>query len=128
MVAAVVGALIAVRAAPAPIGGFAVMWLCGALAGRVWARRRRRELGRTIFDFETDTVRLSPLDGGELELPIAGAVVARETSNDEEAPIWLVMRFANGSRMRLCQGEERDIDRVLAILRRFHVKVSERQD
>jgi hypothetical protein len=124
VVAAVVGALIVARAAPAPLGGFALMWLLGALAGRLWARRRRRELGRAILDFDAETVRLSPQGGGELQLPTAGAVVTRETSNDEEAPLWLVIRFADGTRMRLCRGEERDVDRVLAVLRRFHVSVA----
>ncbi len=123
VVAAIVGTLIAVRAAPAPLGGFAIMWLCGALAGRLWARRRRRELGRAVLDFETETARLSPLEGVEREVAIRGAVVTRETSNDEEAPLWLVMRFHDGSRIRLCRGEERDVDRVSAILRRFHVSV-----
>lgn len=122
-VAGIVTILILVRAAPAPLAIFALVWIAGAVFARRWARKRRRELGRTLLDFEFEKATFAPLEGSTTELPLEGACAVKEASNDDEAPIWLVLRLADGTRIRLCRGEDRDVDRVLVVLRRFHVRV-----
>lgn len=122
-VAGVVTILILLRAAPAPLAIFAVFWIAGATLVRRWARTRRRELGRAVLDFEAESATFVPLEGSAKHLSTNGAMAVKEASNDEEAPIWLVLRFSDGTRARLCRGEEREVDRVLVVLRRFHVKL-----
>ncbi|MBL9024288.1 MAG: hypothetical protein JNL21_18990 [Myxococcales bacterium] len=124
VVAGVVGVLVVVRAAPAPVAIFAVFWVIAAFGARRWAKRRRSELGRAILDFEAETLTLAPLSGSTRTAPLGDAIVRRETSNDEEAPLWLVLTLRDGTSVRLCRGEERAVDRVLAVLRRFHVEVA----
>jgi hypothetical protein len=125
VVAGIVAILIAVKAAPAPLGLFAAVWITGALLARRWAKRRRAELGRALLDFESDRVSFVPIEGSAKELPLSGTSASKEASNDEEAPIWLVIRLSDGTKIRLCRGEDRDVDRVLVVLRRFHVKVTD---
>lgn len=122
VVASVVGALVLLRAAPLPVAMFVVFWVAAAIAARWWASRRRAELGRALLDFESEEVTLASLSGITRTVPLAGASVRREASNDEEAPSWLVLSLRDKTCFRLCRGKEHEIDRVLLVLRRFHVQ------
>ncbi len=115
--------LAAVRAAPLPIAGFGLVWIGAALLARFVARKRRQELGRVIVDFENDAVISAPLQGPERTLPLAGARAVSEPSNDGEAPVWIMLHLEGGVRLRLCRGQERDVDRVLTALRKQRVEV-----
>jgi hypothetical protein len=128
VLSAIVLGLAVTRVAPAPIAGFALVWAGAAGIARLAARRMRRELGRAIVDFEAESVEASPLAGPPLSLPLAGARVVSEPSADGDAPVWVVFHSQTGVRLRLCRGEERDVDRVLAILRKHRVEVVRAHD
>ncbi|NUO53069.1 MAG: hypothetical protein HOV80_29835 [Polyangiaceae bacterium] len=128
VLSAIVVGLAVTRVAPLPIAGFALVWAAAAGIARLFARRMRRELGRSIVDFEAETVEASPLDGRPLSLPLAGARVISEPSADGDAPVWVIFHAQSGVRLRLCRGEERDVDRVLAILRKHRIEVIRAHD
>lgn len=128
VLSAIVLGLAATRVAPLPIAGFALLWAAAAAIARLAARRMRRELGRAVVDFEAETVDASPLHGPPVSLPLAGARVVSEPSADGDAPVWVVFHAQSGVRLRLCRGQERDVDRVLAVLRKHRIEVVRAHD
>jgi hypothetical protein len=123
VLSAVVTALIAIGAVPRPMAIIVSVWVAGALGGRAFARRRRRQLGAALIDFEHGRIERFPLRGPRVDRTLDGATARTETSSDEEGPIWLVLQWPDGDRVRLCRGNVQEIDRVLVLLRRYKVPV-----
>jgi hypothetical protein len=120
---AIVGGLVVARAAPKPVAALAAAWFVPASIARLLARRRRRQLGRTLVDFETSEVLHAPVGGGLRVTSLVGAVVALHPSLDGEAPIWLVLQPKSGAHIRLGRGTTDDIDRCLYVFRKYRIDI-----
>jgi hypothetical protein len=129
----IIGTIVALRAAPLPIGSIAVFWLVASLAARLFARRRAREHGRFVIDFEHDRVTHETMSGA-----IAVVALAKSTSVeviegvDALAPYWLVLRPVPGIRWRIARGTHDELRPLLRIFRGYHFDVrgepAERED
>jgi len=122
VVSAVVATLALSRVAPAPIGGFAAVWLVGAFAARAWSTRRLREHGRFTFDFERRAVTVENPDGRwELQLDEDARVERTDDETPGEHLRWLLLRRRD-TVLRLARGTPDDLGRVLYVLRKHGVR------
>ena len=94
VMAAIVTGLVVVGAAPKLIEIFAAFWITAALGGRLYARRRRTELGRTLIDFDAGVVEHAPLTGTPRRFSLGDAELTVTRSSDAEAPYWLTLTTA----------------------------------
>lgn len=123
ILSAIVTVLVLVRAAPRPVIALAAAWFVPAVLARWFAARRRRQLGRTLVDFELSTVVHAPVGRPQRTFSLETSVLHVEESNDGEAPRWLILRPVRGGIVRLGRGTEDDIDRCLYIFRKYRIKI-----
>ena len=121
---AIVGTLVVVGAAPKPVALFVAVWFFPALLARAWARRRRSRLGRTLVDFEIASIEHVSLDGQSTKAPLAGATLVARSTHDREAPEALELRLTDGRPLRFARANERELDRILLVFRRYKVPIS----
>lgn len=131
LLSAVIGTLVVIRAAPLLIGMIVVVWLVGSVCARLFVRRRRNELGCTLIDFESGVVLARSLSGRRRRLSLDACHVRTTPSEDGDAPIWLLLvarpdGTPRETILRMARGREADVDRVLTVMRRHHVRVERR--
>lgn len=122
VMAAIVTLLVVVGAAPKMVEIFATFWVIAAISGRIFARHRRSQLGRTLIDFDAGLVEHAPLSGGPRSFALDGLTLKVTRSADAEAPYWITL-VAGGKQTRLARATEEQVDRALVIFRRYKVPV-----
>ena len=124
VLSAIIGTIVALRAAPLPIASIAVFWFAAASAARLFARRRRREHGAFVIDFEHDVVHVRGAAGDSAAIAVAsGASIAIQSSPDPAAPYWLVFRPSAGRAFRIARGTAAELTGVLRVFREYNVEV-----
>lgn len=118
----IISTLVLLRAAPPHFLGIVALWLLGGVTARMVARKRRREHGDFLFDFEAGTLQVQPLAGPFCSVSLARCSIRTTRSGDPDAAVW-ILAHSDRTTLRIGRGSESDVDRVLAILRRHHVPV-----
>jgi hypothetical protein len=114
--------LIAIGAVPWLVGTIAAVWLLMCAGATLYVRRRRTELGESLMDLDVGVCRIEPLSGEPRAYPLGDLRVETRRSADASAPVWVLLRVGKRT-FRLGRGTEPDAERLLGILRGFHVKV-----
>lgn len=123
----VVGLLVLTRIAPAPLAAIVALWLVASVGARLVLRRRRRQNGRFLVDFEHGRVVGDAVDGTRVDAPLAAFRVRTERSGDEESPIWILL-VSPEHVLRLGRGPEEAVDRVLTTLRSQRLTIERAHD
>ncbi len=123
VLSSILGFLIGIGAVPWLVGSIAVVWLLMCAVATLYVRRRRRELGEMLLDLDLGTCVIETLAGESRSVTLADLRVETSRSADESAPIWVLLRFGRRS-FRMGRGTEPDAERLLGILRGFHLKVA----
>lgn len=122
VLSAIIAVLVFVGAAPKPIGGIAVMWLVTGIAARLYVRRRRREHGRFVVDFEASTIAGETVDGEPIALGLGGVRILPAV--DEALPLSVCLEAA-GRRLRFARTSEEDATKLLYFFRKYNVRISD---
>jgi hypothetical protein len=123
VLSAILALLIAIGAVPALVGTIVGVWLLMCGGAKLFVKRRRGELGEMMVDLDAGVCRVETLDGQSRSLRLSELSVETSRSADESAPVWVVVRFGR-RKFRMGRGAESDAERLLGILRGFHVKVA----
>lgn len=115
--------IVATGAVPRLIALIVLAWLAGIAAAVVVAARRRREHGRVLVDFDQERVLVEPRAGAAFDAPLAGSKLRVVASTDALAPLWLWLVLADGRAQRLAKSDDRGLDPVVSIFRRYGVRV-----
>lgn len=118
----IIGTLIVTGAAPVILLAVLGTWMVGCASAVVYVVRRKARHGRARLDFEHECCDLKPLRGRATSSPLAEVSVETRRSADESAPIWIILLTKSGA-FYLGRGPEADAERLLGILRSFHVPV-----
>lgn len=127
VLSSVVGLLVLSRVAPTPLAAIVTVWLVASIGARLFLRRRRRQHGRFLLDFDRGRVFGEALDGASIDAPLGGFRVRTVRSGDEESPIWILL-VSPEHVIRLGRGPEEAVDRVLATLRGQRLSVDRAHD
>ncbi len=127
VLSAVVGILVLTRIAPAPLAAVVSLWLVASVGARLVVRRRRRQHGSFLLDFEHGRVVGDALDGTRIEGALAAFRARTERSGDEESPIWILL-VSPEHVIRLGRGPEEAVDRVLVALRSQRLAIDRAHD
>jgi hypothetical protein len=123
VLSSILALLIAIGAVPFLVGSIAAVWLLMCAVATLYVRRRRGELGEMLLDLDLGTCRIETLSGTSSSVALADLSVETSRSADESAPVWVLVRVGRRC-FRMGRGTEPDAERLLGILRGFHVKVS----
>ncbi len=118
----IIGALIITGAAPPILLAVLTTWVIGCTSAVVYVVRRKRRHGRALLDFEHEVCEVEPLRGRAISTGLAGVRIETRRSADESAPIWVIL-LAGSRTFYLGRGPEADAERLLGILRSFHIPV-----
>lgn len=118
----IIGTLIGVGAAPPIFAAILGTWVVAGAAALLYVRRRKARHGRVVLDFDAEQCELTPLRGPHRTEALRDVRVETWRSADVSAPVWIVLRTARGP-FYLGRGSEPDAERLLGVLRSFHVPV-----
>lgn len=132
----IVATIVAVGAAPWPIGFLVAVWLVMATFARLFVRRRRRELGDHLVDFERSLfAHLAP--GVRRVVPLDAIALATADDPLDEKARWVTVRIRTPARagssdaasqtfFRIAYGTPIELERLLFLFRRYGVRETER--
>ncbi len=118
----VIGTLIVTGAAPPILLFVLATWVFGCICAVGYVLRRKRRHGRAVLDFENECCEVEPLRGRATSAGLADVRIETRRSADESAPIWIVL-LTKSTVFYLGRGREDDAERLLGILRAFHIPV-----
>lgn len=125
LLSGIIGTLIVMGAVPPLIGAITASWLIGSGIAVLYVRRRRGQLGRLLMDLEAGTVVIETLRGNSERHSLSTVAIETTRSADASAPVWVLL--VAGSRLfRMGRGSEVDAERLLGILRGYHLLVKRR--
>jgi hypothetical protein len=124
----VLSAIVAVGAVPRLIGLIVLAWLGGVALAMAIARKRRREHGRVLVDFEAERVDAEPRRGEPFTSSLAGAKLRVVAATDALAPLWLWLVLADGRALRLAKSDDLGLAPIVSLFRRYHVPIERDAD